>query len=429
MPKLVLNSIIRAIGFTQGAWRHPDATPERAHDLDYYQEIAAVSERGLFDGLFLANSPVHNEEDWHTLFSPLEPFTLLSALVATTEHIGLIATLSSSFQHPYQIARQAASLDHLSKGRAGINVVVSGTAGAAANFGYDDLPDHEERYARAHEFLEVLFLLWDSWGADALVLDKAAGTQADQRKIRPIDYDGKYFKVRGPLDIARSPQGRPVVFQAGTSDDGRQLAATWADAVYSAAGTIDEARTFRDDIHRRQQNLGRPGPLVKILPGLIPIVASTDAEAKALEDEISALNPPERSVGTLGERLGIDLGDVPLDDEFPVDRLPDPATISGGRSFHVIVRSHAQQGATLRQILRVTDAGNAHLRFVGSAEHVADLIEQWFVSGAADGFNLNPAVTPNSLVDFVDHVVPLLQSKGIYKREYAEGVTSRSAFA
>ena len=430
MSKLVLNSIIRAIGFTQGGWRHPDATPERALDLDYYREIAAISERGLFDGLFIANSPVQPDNDWTTLFSPLEPIALLSALAATTSHIGLIATLSTSFNHPYQIARQLATLDHLSKGRGGINVVVSGTPGAAQNFGYDDLPAHAERYERAGEFLEVLYLLWDSWDADALVLDKAAGIQADQSKIRQIEYRGKHFAVRGPLDVARSPQGRPLVFQAGTSEPGRDLAARYADAIYSAARTVEDGRAFRADIHRRQRATGRPGPLVKVLPGLIPIVGSTDAEAQRKRDEIAELNPSSRAVGILGQRLDVDLSGVGLDEPFPVDRLPAIESLSGLRSFHQIVRDHASRpGATLRDVLAVTDSGNAHLRFVGSAERVADRIEEWFRMGAADGFNLNPAITPTGLTDFVDQVIPLLQAKGIYKREYADGVTARAAFA
>ncbi|MGH7291793.1 MAG: NtaA/DmoA family FMN-dependent monooxygenase, partial [Myxococcota bacterium] len=311
----------------------------------------------------------------------------------------------------------------------GVNIVVSGSADAARNFGYDDLPDHESRYGRAHEFLEVLFRLWDSWDADAVGIDKAAGSQADLGKIHPIDYRGKHFAVRGPLDVARSPQDRPLVFQSGSSQPGRQLAAAYADAVYTAQRTIEESRSFRDDIHRRQKDIGRSGPLVKILPGLIPIVAGTDAEAERLHDEISALNPPERSIGILEQRLDADLSGVGLDDEFPVDRLPPVESLVGGRSFHEIVRSHATPGTTLRSILRVTDSGNSHLRFVGSAEHVADDIEEWFTSGAVDGFNVNPAITPSGLTDFVDHVIPLLQAKGIYKRAYSEGAGARAAFA
>jgi FMN-dependent oxidoreductase (nitrilotriacetate monooxygenase family) len=429
MSKLVLNSIIRAIGFTQGGWRHPDARPERALDLDYYQEFARISEQGLFDGLFVANTPAASDNEWTTLFSPLEPVALLSALAASTTHIGLIATVSSSFNHPYNIARQIATLDHLSRGRAGVNVVVSGSADAAANFGHDELPDHDLRYGRAHEFLEVLFRLWDSWDADAVGIDKAAGLQADLGKIRPIDHRGTHFAVRGPLDVPRSPQERPLVFQSGSSEPGRQLAAAYADAVYTAQRTIEESRLFRDDIHRRQKDLGRSGPPVKILPGLIPIVASTDAEAERLHDEISALNPPERSIGILEGRLDVDLSGVGLDDPFPVERLPPVESLAGGRSFHEIVRSHAGPGVTLKAILRVTDSGNSHLRFVGSAEHVADDIEEWFTSGAVDGFNVNPAITPSGLTDFVDHVIPLLQDKGIYKREYADGIGSRAAFS
>jgi FMN-dependent oxidoreductase (nitrilotriacetate monooxygenase family) len=428
MSQMVLNSVIRAIGFTQGGWRHPDAVPERALNLDWYQEYARISERGLFDGLFVANTPAARSNDWTTLFSPLEPVSLLSALAPTTTHIGLIATLSSSFNDPYNVARSIATLDHLSGGRAGVNIVTSGSLDAARNFGYDELPDHDLRYERAHEFLEILYQLWDSWDADAMIVDKAAGVQSKPGSIRPIGYRGKHFAVHGALDVPRSPQDRPLVFQSGSSAPGRRLAAAYADAVYTAQRTIADAKAFRDDLHRTQKQLGRTGPLVKVLPGLIPIVASTDAEAHALHDEISALNPPERSVGILEERLNVDLTGVGLDEAFPEYRLPPVESLAGERSFHEIVRSHVDAGATLREILQVTDSGNGHLRFVGSVEHVADDIEEWFTAGAVDGFNINPAITPTGLTDFVDHVVPLLQAKGIYKREYG-AAGSRQAFA
>lgn len=427
-PKLVLNSIIRPIGFTQGGWRHPEATPHRALDLSYYQEYAAISERGLFDGLFVANTPAARSNDWTTLFSALEPVALLSALAPTTSHIALIPTLSSTFNEPYNVARQIATLDHLSGGRAGVNIVTSGSLDAARNFGFDELPEHSHRYERAHEFLDVLYQLWDSWDVDSLIIDKEAGVQSKPGSIRPIGYRGKHFAVYGALDVPRSPQDRPLVFQSGGSAPGRQLAAAYADAVYTAQRTIPEAKSFRDELHRTQRQLGRSGPLVKVLPGLIPIVASTDSEAHALHDEISALNPPERSVGILEERLKVDLTGVSLDEPFPVHRLPPVDSLAGERSFHEIVRSHADTGATLRKILQTTDSGNAHLRFVGSAEHVADDIAQWFTAGAVDGFNINPAITPTGLTDFVDQVVPLLQAKGIYKRDYT-ATGSRQAFA
>lgn len=348
-------------------------------------------------------------------------------MAPTTTRIGLIATLSSTFNHPYNVARQIATLDHLSGGRAGVNIVTSGSLDAARNFGHDALPGHDERYERAHEFLEVLHQLWESWDADALIVDKAAGVQSKPGSVRPIGFRGRHFAVHGALDVPRSPQGRPLVFQSGSSAPGRRLAAAYADAVYTAQRTIQEAKAFRADLHRTQKRLGRTGPLVKVLPGLIPVVASTDAEAHELHDEISALNPPERSVGILEERLQVDLTGVGLDEAFPVHRLPPVASLAGERSFHEIVRSHAEAGATLRDILRITDSGNGHLRFVGSVENVADQMAEWFTAGAVDGFNINPAITPTGLTDFVDHVIPLLQAKGIYKREYRAGGV-RAAF-
>ncbi|MDL9937799.1 NtaA/DmoA family FMN-dependent monooxygenase [Gordonia sp. ABSL1-1] len=428
MPQLLLNAIIRPIGFTRGGWRHPSATPERALDLDYYQEIATVAERGRLDALFIANSPVAPNDQWTTLFSPLEPITLLSTLAATTTHLGLIATVSSTFTDPYQVARQLSTLDHLSKGRAGVNIVVSGSAAAAANFGFDDLPDQSDRYARADEYLHVLQRLWDSWPADALILDKAGARQADLGKLTAIEFRGKHLAVRGPLDIPRSPQGRPLVFQAGSSPEGRQLAAAHADAVYSAARTIDDALAFRADIHRRQDALGRTGSRVKVLPGLIPIVGSTDAEARRLHEEISALYPIGQAVEGLGARLGVDLVGIDADDHFPIDLLPPVQSLSGNRSFHEIVRKHAAAGATLREVLTVTDAGNAHLRFIGAPETIADQIQEWFRAGAADGFNLNPAISPSGLTDFVDHVLPVLQDRGIRQRDYPADTRVRPVF-
>ncbi|UZF46686.1 LLM class flavin-dependent oxidoreductase [Rhodococcus rhodochrous] len=429
MSTLILNSVIRAIGFTQGGWRHPSAKPEGALDLDYYREYAALSERGLFDGLFVANTPAVPDNDWAYLFSPLEPVSLLSALAPSTSHIGLIATVSSTFTHPYNIARQIATLDHLSGGRAGVNIVTTGSESAGRNFGFDALPPHADRYERADEYIDVLLRLWDSWGDDAIVLDKAAGVQVNTASVVPIDHRGTHFAVKGPLDTPRSPHGRPLLFQSGASDRGRQLAAKYADAVYSVAQDIRQARDFRSSLHALQRGGTSSRPPVKVLPGLIPIVGSTQREAERLHEEISSLNPPERGIAALEQRLGIDLGGIELDSPFPVDRLPDLSEVEGSISSHEAIRRFVTgPQITLRHVLRVTDAGNSHLRFVGSPEFVADRIEEWFTTGAADGFNINPAITPSGLADFVEHVVPLLQEKGIYKRAY-EGAALRAAFA
>ncbi|WP_068280986.1 NtaA/DmoA family FMN-dependent monooxygenase, partial [Aldersonia kunmingensis] len=387
-----------------------------------------LSERGLFDGLFVANTPAIPDNDWAYLFSPLEPVTLLSALAPLTRHIGLIATISSSFTHPYNIARQVATLDHLSRGRAGVNIVTTGSEAAGQNFGFDALEPHEQRYDRADEYIDVLFQLWDSWAEDAIILDRAAGVQVNRNSVVPIEHRGKHFAVRGPLDIPRPPQGRPLLFQSGASERGKRLAAKYADAVYSVAQDLQHAINFRSSLHVMQRAGGSRRPRVKVLPGLIPIVGSTQREAELLHEEISSLNPPERGIAALEQRLEIDLAGIALDAPFPVDRLPDLAEVEGSVSTHESIRRFVTgPDVTLRHVLRLTDAGNSHLRFVGTPELVADRIEEWFVGGGADGFNINPAITLSGLTDFVEHVVPLLQKKGIYKLDYAD-TDLRTAF-
>lgn len=427
MSKLILNSVIRAIGFTQGAWRHPSAQPDGALDLDYYRRYAETSEKGLFDGLFVANTPALPENEWSYLFSPLEPVALLSALAPLTSNIGLIATISSSFTHPYNIARQIATLDHLSKGRAGVNIVTTGSGAAGRNFGLDELPSHADRYERADEYIDVLQRLWDSWAADAIVLDKVGGVQVRPHAVAPVDFHGKHFSVAGPLDTPRTPQGRPLLYQSGSSEAGKRLAAKYADAVYTVQQDIGQSRRFRTSLHELQTRFGSTRPPVKVLPGLIPIVGSTRSEAERLHEEISDLNPAERGIESLEQRLDVDLGGVDIDARFPVERLPELADVEGSVSFHEAIRRFAADpNVTLRHVLRLTDSGNSHLRFVGTPEDIADRIEEWFTSGAVDGFNINPAITPRGLDDFVDHVVPLLQNKGIHKRSYTE-TASRSA--
>ncbi|WP_072803587.1 NtaA/DmoA family FMN-dependent monooxygenase [Rhodococcoides yunnanense] len=426
MSTLVLNSVIRAIGFTQGAWRHSSSRADGALDLDFYRSYAEISERGLFDGLFIANTPALHDNEWSYLFSPLEPVALLSALAPLTTHIKLIATVSSSFTHPYNIARQIATVDHLSSGRAGVNIVTTGSESAGQNFGFDELPPHADRYERADEYIEVLLKLWDSWAPDAIVLDKIAGVQVRPNAVSAIDHRGRHFSVRGPLDTPRSPQDRPLLYQSGSSDAGRRLAAKYADAVYTVQQEIDQSREFRRSLHELQARFGTPRPPVKVLPGLIPIIGRTQREAEDLHEEISALNPPERGIASLEQRLSVDLRGAALDDPFPIERLPALSEVEGSISSHEAIRRFVSgpdvthRGVTLRQVLRITDSGNSHLRVVGTAEHVADRIEEWFVSGAADGFNINPAITPTGLTDFVDHVVPILQDRGIYRESYED---------
>nr|WP_164480764.1 LLM class flavin-dependent oxidoreductase [Mycolicibacterium nivoides] len=416
--QLHLNAFLMSTGHHEASWRLPESNPFAATDVNHYAELARTAERGTFDSLFLADSPQLNGDVGRRPLGVLEPLTLLTALVAVTERIGLIATASTSYNSPYNLARRFASLDHVSGGRAGWNIVTTATVDAARNFGLDELPDHTSRYARADEFVQVAQKLWDSWQDDAVVADKAAGVWGDRSKIHPPAHRGEHFSVEGPLNIPRSPQGYPLLVQAGSSEDGKALAARYAEAVFTAQQTFEEARAFYTELKARTIAGGRDPDTIKILPGIVPVIGSTEAEAAAKDRELDEAIVPEYAHRQLASTLRIPLERLELDRELPDDLLPEDA-IEGAKSrYTLIVELARRERLTVRQLIGRLGGGRGHRTFTGTPEQVAETIEAWFRGGVADGFNIMPPTLPSSLELFVDHVVPILRARGLFRTEY-----------
>jgi FMN-dependent oxidoreductase (nitrilotriacetate monooxygenase family) len=406
-----------------GAWRLPGVANGTAPTLESVIAHARTAERGLFDAVFFADTLNFGPDAvWpHKATEDFEPLTLASALSRETERLGLVVTGSATFQPPYHLARQLISLDHLSGGRAGWNVVTSFAKAAADNFGGGGVRAHDERYRVAEEALALVQQLWDSWGPQTVVEDRAAGVYSDPGAIRVPDHHGEFFDVRGPLGAARSRQGQPVIFQAGSSTTGRAFAARHAEVIFTGQSNFDRARAFTTDIGQLARGFGRPSaPLVT--PSLGFVVGSTDEEALALEQTIYEHFIPEYQIGWLQE-VDIDLTGADLDGPVPLDAFADSTETH--QTALAGYRVLATQGApTVREFLfRTVTAFGA--RTVGSPERIADEIERWFTGGASDGFILSPIGIPGQLDAFVDHVVPILQARGLYRREYA-GRTLRS---
>lgn len=410
-----LNAFLMGVGHHDAAWRHPRTQPERITDLAHFQELARTAERGRLDSLFLADGLTLWGNARHNAVGGFEPITLLSALAATTEHIGLIATVSTTFNEPYHVAREFASLDHLSGGRAGWNIVTSGNVNEARNFGLDEHVAHGRRYERAHEFLDVAVKLWDSWQDDAVVIDRERGVYAEG--VRAIEHHGEHFRVAGPLNVQRSPQGHPLLVQAGSSEDGKEFAAQHAEAVFTAQQTLADGQAFYAGLKSRLAAYGREHGDVKILPGICPVLGGTEREARALEDELTALQVPEYGLQQLSGMVGVDLSGLPLDGPLP--QLPAERDINGNKSRFTLVSELARRdGLNLRQLIARLGGGRGHRVFAGTPEQVADQLEEWFTQGAADGFNIMPPHLPGGLADFVDHVVPVLQRRGLFRTDY-----------
>jgi FMN-dependent oxidoreductase (nitrilotriacetate monooxygenase family) len=416
--QLHLNAFLMTVGHHEAAWRLPESDPFAHVDIEHYRHLARIAERGRLDSLFLADSPVLWNSIGRRPAGGLEPTVLLTALAAVTEHVGLIATASTTYNEPYNLARRFASLDHISGGRAGWNVVTTAGLDAARNFNLEELPAHADRYARAAEFLDVSFKLWDSWEDDAPLGDKVNGVWGDDSKIHPPEHAGRYFRVAGALNVPRSPQGRPLIVQAGSSADGKELAARYAEAVFTAQQTLADAQGFYADLKARTLALGRDPDTVKILPGLVPAIGSTEREALALEEELDRLIKPEYALRQLAETLRVDPADLHLDRQLP-DDLPAEDQIEGARSrYTLIVELARRERLTVRKLIGRLGGGRGHRTFAGTPEQVADAVQQWYDEGAADGFNIMAPVLPSGLELFVDHVVPILQRRGIFRTEY-----------
>ncbi|MGW1757645.1 LLM class flavin-dependent oxidoreductase [Streptomyces mirabilis] len=426
--RLHLNAFLMNTGHHEASWRLPESDPYAHVELAHYVELARIAERGTFDSLFLADGP----QLWSNLAQrpagALEPLTLLTALATATEHIGLIATASTSYNSPYNLARKFASLDIISGGRAGWNIVTTAGAEAARNFGLDAEPAHAERYARAAEFLDVSLKLWDSWEDDAIVADKAAGVWGDDAKIHPPRHQGTYFSVEGALNVPRSPQGYPLLVQAGSSEDGKTFAARYAEAVFTAQQTLADAQAFYADLKSRTSAAGRDPEHIKVLPGIVPVLGSTEAEARANEQVLEDHIVYTHGVARLEHLLQLEAGTLELDAQLPAD-LPPEDVIEGAKSrYTLVVELARRERLTVRQLIGRLGGGRGHLTFAGAPEQVADAIEEWFTRGAADGFNIMPAVLPSGLGLFVDHVVPILRARGLLRTEYGPRRTLRERY-
>jgi FMN-dependent oxidoreductase (nitrilotriacetate monooxygenase family) len=430
MPgQLHLNLFIHARGHHEAAWRHPAASPLALTDIAYYRDVAQRAEAGLFDSIFLADQLALGEDLAHAARSWLEPVTVLAALAGATSRIGLIATASTTYTEPFNLARQFASLDHISGGRVGWNIVTSWLATAARNFGGAPPLTHEERYARGEEFMQVVTGLWDSWAADAVLDDRAGGHYANPRRVRSIDHAGAHYRVAGPLNLPRGPQGRPVFVQAGSSDTGRRFAARHAEAVFTAHMEKATAQEFYTDLKALAAAEGRAADQLLILPGLSPVIGGTEAEAQRLWRELNALTDPEVGRLRLSNRFGgFDFSHLPLDRPLSPKDFPDPSQVQAARSrTEVILGLVRRERPTLRALLQSLAGARGHFTMAGTPEQIADLIEDWFRTGAADGFNIMPPILPAMLDVFTAEVIPLLQRRGLFRRAYA-GTTLRAHY-
>jgi len=405
-------------GHHEASWRLPESDPEATTSVQHFQRLAQIAERGTFDSLFLADGPVMFGNVAQRPSGVIEPLTLLTALALVTEHIGLIATASTSYNSPYNLARRFSALDHVSNGRAGWNIVTTAGVEAARNFGVDEQPLHAERYERAAEFVDVTLKLWDSWEDDVVIGDKGTGVWGDNAKIHPADHKGKYFSVAGALNSPRSPQAYPLLVQAGSSEDGKDFAARYAEAVFTAQQTLANAQAFYSDLKSRTHREGRDPNTIKILPGIVPVLGSTEKEAKEREAELEEHIVHEHAQQMLSRLLRVPVEQLDLDSQLPED-LPDESEIEDFKSrYSLIVELGRSEKLTIRQLIGRLGGGRGHYTFTGTPEQVANKIEEWFNNGAADGFNIMPPLLPSGLELFVEHVVPILRSRGLYRREY-----------
>ena len=424
--KMRLGLSIRGHGYHPAAWRHPDVPADGTLHVEHYVHSAQIAERGKMDMVFFADgagirqgdTPPGSLSRTGRDMIELEPTMLLPALAMVTRHVGLVATASTTYNEPYNLARRFATLDLISKGRAGWNVVASWSALEAQNFGLETTLDYDTRYARSAEFVEVVKGLWDGWEDGALVLDKASGKYFDEAKMHVLDHRGQFFRVRGPLTVTCLPQGHPVILQAGASEQGRELGAATADVIYAIHESLDGARAYYDDVKGRMAKYDRAPDDLKIMPALCPVVARTRGEAQGKYDELQELFDPLAGLGSLFSTFG-DLSGHTLNE-------PVPDGAMGDREFRGIAAGLAERARTekptIRELyLRSGITGSAR---IGTPTDIADMMQEWFEAGACDGFNITPATLPGGGEDFVELVVPELRRRGLFRTEY-EGKTLR----
>ena len=425
MAHMKLGLSMRGIGYHSAAWRHPDVPAGGSMDIRHFVRVAQTAERGLFDMVFLADGIGIRGTDnpagalaRSNLNAELEPLTLLSALSMVTEHIGLVATASTTYNEPYHIARKFASLDHISHGRAGWNVVTSWSDAEAWNFNRVKHLEYDTRYERAREFVEVVTALWDSWEPDAFLHDKASGLFYDADKLHVADHRGTHFAVRGPLSVDRTPQGRPLIVQSGASEQGQDIAAAVADIVFSAEQSLENAQRYYASVKDRLARYGRQPEDVLVLPGIVAITGQTEQEAHDKFEVLQELIDPLTGLSHLFGQLG-DLSAYPVDG--PVPEPTDPGIRSRAR---LVVDLARRNGWSIRQLYMATAAGRGHRMMIGTPARIVDAMQEWIEAGAADGYNVIPATLPGSIDDFVNLVVPELQRRDLFRRAY-EGTTLR----
>ena len=424
--KIRLGAFLPGGGQHIAAWRHPDSPVDGATSFDFHARLAREAERGLFDAYFLADGLAvafgGGIEGGNAKVAGFEPVTLFSALSPLTTHLGFIATASTTYEEPYNNARKFASLDLISGGRAGWNVVTTATESAAHNFNLDQQHPHAFRYRRAAEHVEVVKKLWDSFEDDAFLRDRESGQFFDPAKVHYTDHKGEHFKVKGPLNVSRSPQGHPVIVQAGQSDDGRGLAAATAEVIFTAHQKLDTAQEFYRDIKSRARGLGRNPDHILVMPGVSPFVGRTEAEARAKYDRLTSLILEEDGIALIKGLTGgtLDLTGVDLDGP-----LPPVEPTEGMKSRQALIRQIADEnGFTIRQLYQHVASARGHFTVVGTPAQIADILEDWFRNDGADGFNILPPWLPTGLTDFVDLVIPELQRRGLFRTAY-EGRTLR----
>lgn len=413
------------LGHHLAAWRYPETKTEEVTSLSLYKEIAQLSEKGKFDILFLADVLAHNEED--IAYTPqirFEATTLMATLAAVTSKIGLVATLSSTFNEPFNVARKFSTIDHMSGGRAAWNVVTTAHDHEAANFGLAKQIDHSLRYEQCDEFVDVTKKLWDSWEDDTLLFNRETGRFLDANKIQAINHEGKYYKVKGPLNIPRSPQGHPVIVTASASESGREFAAKQADIFFTIApSTIKEGQVVYDDMKQRVAKYGRDPNQFNIMPGVVPFVGKTQKEAEEKFEHFQELILPELGIGWLSRYVDHDLSQYSPNDRLPKLKNVDQVNGEKGR-FELLADLAEKEDLTIHQLAKYFVGSQGHLSVVGSGEAVADKLADWFVNGACDGFNVKFPYFPGGIKDFVDYTIPELQNRGVFRTEY-EGNTLR----
>lgn len=417
-----LGAFLYPTGYHVAAWRHPRVPADAGINFQHFAALARLAERGKLDFLFLADSLAVRGTDLPALsrtairyVAQFEPLTLLSALAVVTQRIGLVASASTTYNEPFHLARKLASIDHLSNGRAGWNLVTSQNEDEAHNFGLETHPSHAQRYLRAREFTHVVKGLWNSWEDDAFPRDKEEGLFFDPRKLHPLHHRGSNFAVRGPLNIPRAPQGYPVLVQSGASDAGMELAAEMAEVVFVAQSTLEEAQTFYENLKSRLSRYRRAAEDLIIIVGVFPYIGDTPADANARRQELQSLIDPVVGLSLLSTQLGgVDLSGLPLDGPLP----EIPETNAGKSRRALLLRMAHRERLTIRQLYEHVAGGRGHYEIAGTPQQIADELEHWFRSKAADGFSIMGPTLPEGLSRFVEGIIPELQRRGLFRREY-----------